>query len=349
MVRTGTGTRHTARMSVLLACWLLGNPTAWGDVPSPDVLRQVQSKVVKIYGAGGIRGLEPYQTGLLISAEGHILTVWSTVLDTVEITVVLDDGSRHSATLQDTDVSLEMALLKIDASDVPYFDLVEVAEVETGTWVLAFSNLFGVAAGDEPVSVQHGCVSARIDLDARRGVFSTPYRGPVYVVDAIVNNPGAAGGALTDYQGRLVGLLGKELRDARTSLWLNYAIPLTTLQPTLQAMLEGSARPDNPFDQLRPAEPWDLPQTGILLVPDVLDKTPPFVDAVAPESPGRTAGLLPDDLIVYVGEELVTSCQAVRESLAMLDARQPLRMTVMRGDELRQYEIPPQAENRTRE
>ena len=56
--------------------------------------------------------------------------------------------------------------------------------------MLAFSNLFGVATGDEPASVLHGIVAAKTRLEARRGVFDTPYKGPVYVVDAMTNNPG---------------------------------------------------------------------------------------------------------------------------------------------------------------
>ena len=54
------------------------------------VIAAAQPKMVKIYGAGGIRGLEAYQSGFLISAEGHVLTVWSYVLDTDYITATLE-------------------------------------------------------------------------------------------------------------------------------------------------------------------------------------------------------------------------------------------------------------------
>src|SRR5262245_26110176 len=62
-----------------------------------DVARRVQPKVVKLYGSGGLRGLEAYQSGLLISPDGYVLTVSSYVLDADEVTVVLDDGRRFSA------------------------------------------------------------------------------------------------------------------------------------------------------------------------------------------------------------------------------------------------------------
>src|SRR5690349_7423564 len=59
-----------------------------------EVIHDVQPRMVKIYGAGGFKGLEAYQSGFLISSEGNILTVWSYVLDTEFITVMLDDGRR---------------------------------------------------------------------------------------------------------------------------------------------------------------------------------------------------------------------------------------------------------------
>ena len=59
-----------------------------------QVIQTVQPKIVKIFGAGGLRGLESYQTGFLVSSAGHVLTVWSYVLDTEVVTVVLDDGRK---------------------------------------------------------------------------------------------------------------------------------------------------------------------------------------------------------------------------------------------------------------
>ena len=72
-------------MSRCLIALLLMNfivtANATADDTLPDVIDSVQPKMVKIYGSGGIRGLEAYQSGFLISPEGHVLTVWSYVLD----------------------------------------------------------------------------------------------------------------------------------------------------------------------------------------------------------------------------------------------------------------------------
>ena len=123
--------------------------------------------------------MEAYQSGFLISPEGHVLTAHSYVLDADYITCTLDDGQKFEAKFVGADPRLEIAVLKIEGKDLPHFDLSKAATATEGTRMLAFSNLFGVAVGDEPVSVQHGIVAAVTSLEARRGVFETMYNGPV--------------------------------------------------------------------------------------------------------------------------------------------------------------------------
>lgn len=304
------------------------------------VIRSVQPKIVKIYGAGGFRGLEPYQSGFLVSPEGHVLTVWSYVLDTDYITVTLDDGRKFEAKLLGADPRLEMAVLKIEANDLPYFELADGISADSGAQVLAFSNLFGVATGDEPASVQHGVIAVKTHLEARRGVFETPYHGPVYILDAMTNNPGAAGGALTDRQGRLLGMLGKELRNSLNGAWLNYAIPAAELAPTAAEIRSGKfvARSADD-DREKPEHALSASLLGLVLVPDVLDRTPPYVDRVRPGSPAAMAGLRPDDLVLFVNNQLVPSRQSLEDEIERIDSADKVRLTVMRDQKLIEVEL----------
>lgn len=319
---------------------LSGLPIVRGAAPGSlaEVVDAVGPQVVKIYGSGGLRGLVAYQSGFLISADGYVLTTWSHVLDAEEhIVVVLDDGSRYRATLINHDPRLEIALLKIAATGLPFFQLDAAVDLQVGDRVLAVSNLFGIAAGDERASVMHGTVSAVSDLAARRGAYPSIYRGPVYVLDAMANNPGAAGGVLTDRQGRLAGLLGKELRSALDNTWLNYAIPISQLAGSIQDMLSGRNPPRRDDDTARrPAHGHTPTDLGIVLVPDILflSKTPPFVDQVLPGSPAAVGGLRADDLIVFVNGSMVSSCRELQDELASIDAVDGVRLTVQRGQEL---------------
>ena len=302
---------------------------------------KVQPKMAKIYGAGGIQGLESYQSGFLVSGDGHILTVWSYVLDTEFITTILDDGRRFQAELVGADPRLEIAILKIDAEGLDFFDRSKAEELNVGSRILAFSNLYGVATGDEPTSVLHGVVAARTTLDARRGVFKTPYRGPVYVLDAITNNPGAAGGALTDHQGRLAGILGKELRNSLTNTWLNYSIPISQLNPAIDDILAGKSRPRAEDDMAkRPARPHTLAGLGLVMVPDVLAKTPPYIDAVRRGSLAEKSGLRPDDLVLFVGDRLIPSCEALRNEISFIDQIDEVHLVIQRDDDLLDLVLP---------
>lgn len=298
-----------------------------------------QPKVVKLYGAGGLRGLEAYQSGMLISAEGHILTAWSTVLDTDALTAVLYDGRRFEAKLLGADPRLEIAVLKIEGRDLPYFDLAQAVEVEPGTRILAISNLFNVATGDEPASVQGGTVAAKVRLEARRGVFQSPYTGPVYVLDVVTNNPGSAGGAVITWRGELIGMLGKELRNALNNTWLNYAVPIGSLRESVEAIRAGKPLARLAEESKKPARPMSPALLGLVLVPDVLERTPPFVDGVRPGSPAARAGIRPDDLILLVGDHLVPSCKALRRELESIDQDQPVKITVLRSQQLMEFTL----------
>lgn len=308
---------------------------------SPDTLEATLAKVVKIFGSGGVRNLEGYGTGLLVSSTGHVITVWSHLLDSGDVSVVLNDGRRFNAKFLKGDPSRDLAVLKIEGEnlDLPCFDLRDTVDASPGTRVLAFSNMFKVATGDEPVSVVHGVVAARARLSARRGAFGAAYEGPVYIVDAVTNNPGAAGGALTTLDGRLVGMIGRELRNTESNTWLNYAVPLTQLRQPIADIIAGRGPPPAPK-----SDEANLPKTlaidlGLVMVPDVVYRTPAYVDAVIPGSAAAKAGVITEDLIVFVNDELVQSNRTLRTILGRIEPGDAIRLVVRRKEKLVSLEL----------
>ncbi|OHB74940.1 MAG: hypothetical protein A2W31_13925 [Planctomycetes bacterium RBG_16_64_10] len=333
----GSQRAHVALLPGVATALALGLAAASssGTVASvADTVQVVQSKLVKIHGAGGLRGLEAYQSGLLISADGHVLTALSYVLDSDPVTVTLGDGRRAEATLVGADPVLEIAVLKIGEAGLPYFQLARTAAVGRGTPVLVFSNLFGVAVGSEPLSVMHGWVAARTTLAARHGAYETPYQGPVYVLDAITSNPGVAGGALTTFEGDLLGMLGRELRHKENQTWLNYALPVEQIAAAVDDILAGQQRPLAAPPERTAVRPLRLSALGIELLPDVLPNTPPFVDTVQTGSPADASGLKPDDLIVYINRRFVRSCAELRGALQAIEHDQAVGLTVLRDQQL---------------
>lgn len=313
---------------------LFGQQTR-ADSPLVQLSRDSQKRVVKIYGAGGLSGLEAYQSGFLVSPDGHIATAWSYVLD-VEPIVLLDDGRRFEAEIIGFEPALELAVLKIDAGDLPYFPFSKSDDVQWGDPVLAVSNLFNIATGEEPASVMQGTIASVSRLNARSGTLKTPYNGTVYILDLVANNPGAAGGALVNLSGQLVGMLGKELRDAETGVWLNYAIPAAATKGIIGDIIAGrlTTKVDNEQPSLPRERSHSALTLGMDLVPDVLESTPVFVDSVHRDGAGWRAGLRPDDLILLVNGKRVESQRVMRQVLRTIDRRDDVQITVQRENQI---------------
>ena len=332
---------HAVRVLLLPLIFLsLSAPLAGAPAASlASVMEDVNRKMVKLFGSGGFQGLNSYGTGIIVSPTGYVLTVASPLLDTPDLLVHLADGRRLAAKVIIAEPALDAALVKIDkVDDLPCFDIAQAAKVplaQPGDWILAFSNQFQIATREEPLSVQHGVIATYAKLHGRRGIFDAPYTGDVYVLDAITNNPGAGGGAVTTRKGELLGLIGKELRNSLSDTWINYAVPVPVLAGFVDKGMKGEYKPvERPKTVKGPAG-----YHGIILVPNVVERTPPYVEDTEPGSPAEKAGLKPDDLIVYVDGEKIVSIKEFKE---ITDKGRPgtvFKLEVRRGDKLTSIDL----------
>jgi serine protease Do len=323
---------------------------ARADESFAAISEEVNRKVVKLFGSGGFRGLASYGTGVLISADGLILTVNSHILDTRDLRIHMYDGTRYHGAVIAREPELDVALVRVEAGKGKveiehYFDAMKATKrpiVEPGTGILAFSNQFQIATRDEPMSVQRGVISAYSRLFGRIGVFEATYRGDVYVVDAITNNPGAGGGVITTRKGELLGLIGKELRNELTNTWINYAVPLSA---TIEVPGKGGKKIQTSIakvltekDKYNPVPPrakvLNLAFTGLLLVPNVVERTPPYIEEVIPGSPADKAKLKPDDLIIYVDGLPTPDINTYNQIVGSYTPDTEIKLEIQRGDKL---------------
>lgn len=345
----------------LLAFALLAVPATAAD-PFGGVSDKVNARVVKLFGAGGFRGVANYGSGILISPDGHILTSATQMLDSAEIVVHLADGRKMKAVLLVAEPELDSALLKIKVEgkkpdeptglDLDFFDFdaaVKRPKAQPGDWVLGFSNQFEIAMRDEQFSIQKGVVAAYTKMHGRRGVFDFPYHGDVYVIDQITNNPGAAGGPLTDRKGNLLGLIGKEIKNTLTETWMNYAIPVAAevevkdgdktaklSLPTFVTLgMKGQYKPVKRPEVVASVGGYH----GIIFVPNVLEKTPPYVEDTVSGSPAEKAGLKADDLVSFIDGEPIYSIKMFHDYLKRTKPGMKVRLEVRRGDNLQTVEV----------
>lgn len=320
----------------------------WSSFPTPasgqsleTTCRNVQSRLVKIYGAGGYASLEGYQSGFFISADGKILTGWSYVLDPDAIRIVDHAGQTSEGQLLSFDPETEIALIQSELRPAEWFELGASQRSSVGTRVLAFSNLFNIAAGSESVSVQSGIIAGVGPLNAAQRSLKVPYQGPVYWIDAMSNNPGSNGGALTDDQGNLVGMLGKELQDRDGQFYINYALPVDILAErlvrleNLEAGMTATRTTEKPLESLH----WS--DIGVTLVPRLTLNTPPYIEWVQQDSAAWQAGLRPDDLLLKIQGSLVTNRMQAIQILETIDRFATIKLTVRREDQLKVLTIVP--------
>ena len=136
-----------------------------------DVVQMQQPYLVKLFGAG-VGNLDSYGSGVLVSSEGHVITVWNHLINAGFLTAVTNDGQRFSVSVTGTSRDFDLAVLKLNSTDgqsFPHVDLNATVDIDAGQSVLAFSNMFRVATGNEPVSVVHGTVAAKVNLEAVQG------------------------------------------------------------------------------------------------------------------------------------------------------------------------------------
>jgi S1-C subfamily serine protease len=340
------------RLLAVIAC-VVGAASVRATDPYDKVALEANEKLVKLFGAGGYRGAESFGTGIIVSPQGHILTAAAPFLDGRELRLHLPDGRKYPFKVKRIEPAFDAAILEIVQPrktdlplELPYFDVVECAKnmkVEPGTWVMAMSNMYKVAERDEMMSVQRAMVTAIGTLSARRGQFEVPFHGSVLYLDTVTNNPGAAGGALIDRKGNLVGIIGKEFRNNQTDTWVNYAMPLNTKVDvvikkekksfTLAEFVDMSVH-----DKWVVTDPKDDSRlknrvhTGIIFVPKVVDRTPPYVEAVEPNSPAAKAGLKPDDLVIYLDGEPVYSTDVFKDLLSRYAPGDKVQVEIRRGD-----------------
>ncbi len=305
--------------------------------PFDAAIEKAQQRVVKLYG-GSLGREKGYGSGIVVSADGKIVTTLSILLEGRTLRVVLPDGRRFPARIVARDQRRQLALLQVDAFELPYFELNGSVHLRPGDWLIAAANPFKVADGPEPVSVSLGVLSGRTSLAARRRAQDFPYNGPILLTDVIVATAGSAGGALVDADGNLVGLIGKAVISKQTNTWLNYALPVEEVAAFVQ---ESSAEPGREVPKPSPRAKPDASRLNLgLRLFDVGGREPPpYVERVRPDSPAWHAGLRPNDLILSIDGQQVVTCADFREAVNKLRPGQRVPLVIKRREEVVTLEL----------
>ena len=155
-------------------------------------------------------------SGVIVSKDGYILTNNHVVEDADTIRVALNDGREFLAKVIGRDPKTDIAVVKIDAKDLPFITIADSDKIEIGDLCLAIGNPFGIGQ-----TVTMGIVSAKSRGDLHMG---TDYEDFIQTDAAI--NPGNSGGALVDAEGRLIGINTAILSRSGGYQGIGFAVPI---------------------------------------------------------------------------------------------------------------------------
>lgn len=305
----------------------------------PKLIKQCQPKMAKVIGAGAGR-VDGYASGIVIGADGMILTSQGVFLDGSQVRVELSDGKSYPATILRRNRTLQLALLKIEAGhDLEHFELSDQPIGEKGDWVVALSNAFKVANQSEPMSAMIGIISLRSTIEARLNDRDVAYQGPLVLIDAITSNPGASGGAVINAQGQLVGMIGKLINSSETNTRINYAVPNTILKEFVEDKIDDAdstvATPGGDTETLGQAD------LGIIVFSVGSRNDPAYIDRVRRGTPAAKLRLKPDDLIVTLDGSQIGTVQEYEKVLDRLVPGVEVAIVFKRGSEIIRMQITP--------
>ena len=237
-------------------------------------------------------------SGVIVSADGLIVSNYHVVGQATAIRVVLHDGREFDAEILLADQESDLAVLKLrGAADLPALAFRDSDEVEVGELVLAIGNPFGLGQ-----TVSSGIVSGLARSVASVG----DGRGYFLQTDAAIN-PGNSGGALVDLAGRLVGINTAIFTRSGGSNGIGFAIPANLVARFVEQAAAGQVRFQRPWAGVTGqdvdaalAEALGLPRpSGVIL------------NEIHPASPFAAAGLQPGDVILEMDGQPTNSPQEV--------------------------------------
>jgi S1-C subfamily serine protease len=265
-------------------------------------------------------------SGLIVTADGYVLTNSHVVHGAGELEVSLTDGRRFSATLTGDDPATDLALIRVDAPALPAARLGESARLRVGQLVIAIGNPFGFQS-----TVSAGVVSA-----LGRSLRSSTGR----LIDNIIQtdvalNPGNSGGPLVDSRGRVVGVNSAVFPMAQG---ISFAVPIDTATWAIPQLL-ARGRVSRAYlgfgGQSRPLD-RRLARALALVNERAIE-----VMSVEPGTPAAAGGLRTGDLVVALGGQPVETVDAVHRRLVAWPTGEPLVLTLVRGAERRDVTLIP--------
>lgn len=264
-------------------------------------------------------------SGVVVTKDGYILTNNHVVDGADEVKVALQDGREFTAKVVGRDPKSDVAVIKIDAKNLPAVTMADSDKVEVGDVVLAIGNPFGIGQ-----TVTTGIVSAT----GRAGALGLDYEDFIQTDAAI--NPGNSGGALVDAEGRLIGINTAILSRSGGNQGIGFAIPANLARDVMESLVtDGRVSRGYLGVMIQNVTP-ELAREFKLK-----DNKGALVGDVTPQSPAEKAGLKSGDVILEFNGKPVTDSRHLKLEVARAKPGESVAIKVLRDGGTRTFEVVP--------
>ena len=271
------------------------------------VTYDIFNRPTKVEGAG---------SGWIVDKDGYIVTNNHVVEGADSLTVTLSDGSKFSAESIKTDPLTDLAVIKIDAHNLPALDIGDSSQIGIGDWVVAVGNALGMG-----ISATSGIVSA-LDVSLSESADQTIHG--LIQTDAAIN-PGNSGGPLVNMAGEVIGIDSIKIAQVGVE-GMGYAISINEAMPIIKGLI-------NTGYIVRPWLGIGLATVNKMVASfyNLAVDTGVLVTQVTPGGPADKAGLKAGDVITAIDSEEVASAGDLVQLINSYEVGQKVEITFWRG------------------
>jgi serine protease Do len=270
-------------------------------------------------------------SGFIISRDGQIITNAHVVDGSDRVTVVLKDGRRFDGRVVGSDPVTDIAVVRIDATNLPTVTLGKSSELQPGQWAIAIGNPLGL---DNTVTA--GIISA---LGRSSGQVGVPDKRVAFIQTDAAINPGNSGGPLLNERGEVIGVNTAIIQGAQG---LGFAIPIETAQRVAEQLI-AKGKVDHPYvgirmvtlsKELRDQINQD-PNSGMMITTD----QGVLIGSVMQGSPAERAGLRAGDVIVRINGQPIKTADEVQSLVEKAGVGNSLRFEVSRSNQIQSVTV----------
>jgi serine protease Do len=263
-------------------------------------------------------------SGVIVSADGYILTNNHVISGADEIKVSLADKREFKGRVIGTDAKTDVAIVKIEGKDLPLLTFGDSSKVEVGEFALGVGNPFGVGQ-----TLTMGVISAT----GRGGLGIEDYEDFLQTDAAI--NPGNSGGALVNVQGELIGINTAIISGGGGNQGVGFAVPANMARAVMEQILKhGKVQRGSMGVLIQPVTP-ELAQSFKLTGPP----RGALVAAVTPGSPAERAGIKPGDIILELNGSAVSDSRELALKISMMAPGSPVKLQIFRDGQERGFSL----------